>query len=454
MWNIAGLNLPFPSRRTFLQAGALGSFGLTFPELLRAADSTDTVLPRPRKIRSCILIFYYGGPSHVDTYDMKPDAPSEVRGEFRPIASAAPGVWVCDHLPYTARVMDKVCVIRSMHHAMRNHNSAAVEALCGRTPLRGDLELLADDELSFPCYGSLMEYTLRKSGNELTSVALPHVMRNVVRLPGQDPGLLGKTYSPFQIEADPNHPSFGVRVLNLPGELSLDRLGDREALLRRVESTMTAPTDGSIAAYQTRAFDLLRSERVRRALDLAREPEIVRERYGRTRFGQSLVLARRLIEADVRFVSVYDGIANGQDVNWDSHASVFPRMKDHLLPPTDLGFARLIEDLDARGLLDETLVIAMGEFGRTPKINPSAGRDHWPDCYSVLLAGGGIAGGRLYGTSDRIGAYPATDPVTPGDLAATLCWAFGINPHHEVHDSTGRPFVLATGRPLTELFVG
>lgn len=446
------------SRRYLLQAGALGAFGLTLPRVIQASESGsdnrwEGLASRPRKVRSCILIFYYGGPSHVDTYDMKPEAPAEVRGEFRPIETSAPGVWVCDHLPHTARVMDKVCVIRSMHHGMRNHNSAAVEALCGRAPLRGDLELLADDELSFPCYGAVMEYALGRQGSAWTSVALPHVMRNVVRLPGQGPGLLGKAYSPFQIEADPNSPNFGVGVLNLPGELPLERLGDREALLRRMESTTGTFSDEATTAYQARAFELLRSERVRRALDVSREAETVRERYGRTRFGQSLVLARRLVEADVRFVSVYDGIANGQDANWDSHASVFPRMTDHLLPPTDLGFASLIEDLEARGLLDETLVIAMGEFGRTPRINGAGGRDHWPDCYSVLLAGGGIGGGRLHGSSDRIGAYPATDPVTPGDLAATLCWAFGIAPDQEVRDTTGRPFHLAVGRPLTELFV-
>ena len=435
------------SRRAFLRIGGLASYALTLPQLLRAEEAKIT-----RRIRSCILVFYYGGQSHLDTWDMKPNAPAEVRGKFKSIQTNVPGTHVCELMPHCARIMDKVTVIRSMHHGMRNHNAAAVEALCGRTPLRGDLELLSDDELSFPSYGSIVEYLLKGQGRELTSVSLPHVMYNVVRLPGQDPGFLGPQYNPFQIDADPSASNFNVSVLDLPSDMSLDRLDHRETLLRQFDEGTKDVAAGPMQGYYERAFDLLRSPRVRQSLNIAQEAEAVRDRYGRNKFGQSLLLARRLVESDVPFVTVYDGVRNGQDVNWDSHAKVFERMENHLMPPADQGMAALLEDLEERGLLDSTLVIGMGEFGRTPMINTSAGRDHWPNCYSVMLAGGGLKTGVHYGTSDKIGAYPDLNPVTPGDLASTLFWAFGLDPYQEIHDKTGRPYVMSTGRPLTELF--
>lgn len=438
-----------PSRRTFLRIGGLAGLGLNWPALLAAGESGLS-----RRVKSCIVVFYYGGPSHLDTWDMKPDAPAEIRGQFKSISTSVPGLAIGEHLPHCARIMDRVAIIRSMHHGMTNHNAAAVEALCGRTPLRGDLELLADDELSFPCYGAAFEYVLGGSGKELISVALPHVMRNVVRLPGQDPGLLGPSYAPFQIEADPSAANFRVGVLDLPAEMSPDRLDHREQLLRHLDDQSRLASEVPLASYQERAFGLIRSERVRRALDLSKENDSLRARYGTGRLGQSLQLARRLVEAEVPFVTVYDGIHNGQDANWDSHMKVFERLEHHLLPPADQSLAALIEDLDDRGLLDTTLVVAMGEFGRTPKVNSSAGRDHWPNCYSILLAGGGVKGGTTYGASDKIGAYPDRDPVTPGDLAATFFWAFGIDPHQEIHDKTGRPFSLSTGSPLTQIFAG
>jgi hypothetical protein len=396
------------------------------------------------------LVFYYGGPSHIDTWDMKPEAPEEIRGPFRPIATRVPGLFVGEHLPHCAKIMDRVAIVRSMHHGMKNHNSAAVEALCGRTPLRGDLELLSDDELSFPCYGAIFEYLHASQQRELTSVALPHVMRNVVRLPGQDAGLLGRTYAPFQIESDPSLPDFKVGMIDLPGDVPIDRLGDREALWSRLAKEGEAGQ--TLENYYRRAFGLIRSPKLRQALDLNQEPAGVRDRFGRHKLGQSLLLARRLAEADVPFVTVYDGVHNGQDVNWDSHLQVFERLEKHLLPPADQSLAALIVDLEERGMLESTLVVAMGEFGRTPKINPGAGRDHWPDCYSILLAGGGVRGGYIHGASDRWGAYPDRDPVTPGDLSATLFWAFGIDPSQEMHDKTGRPFTLATGQPIHALF--
>ena len=406
-------------------------------------------------IKSCIVMFYYGGPSHHDTWDMKPEAPLEVRGEFQSIATSVPGVRISEHLPRCANVMDRLAVIRSAHHTMRNHNSAAVEALCGRTPLKGDLELLSNDPTSdFPCYGSAVTFLKGRTPQVPPHVALPHVMYNVVKLPGQTAGFLGPAYEPFQVQSDPNSPDFRVSEIELPAGLSLDELENRQALLSHVNARM--PTEASAAestmnTHYQRAFSLLRSDAVRRAFDINQEDAPTRERYGRNVHGQSALLARRLVESGVRFVSVHDRVRNGPN-NWDTHDNNFGRLKDDLLPPCDMAFSALVEDLDARGLLDSTLVVMLGEFGRTPKINGQGGRDHWPDCYSVVLAGGGVQGGQLYGASDKLGAYPDRDGVTPGDLAATIFWRFGLDPTTELHDLTGRPFRLATGNPIAGLF--
>jgi uncharacterized protein (DUF1501 family) len=441
----------FLSRRRLLQVGGLGCLGLNLAGLLRA----EATRPAAR-VRSCILLFYYGGPSHLDTWDMKPDAPAEVRGEFKPIATRVPGLRVGEHLPRTARVSDRLAVVRGMHHPMRNHNSAAATTLSGRAPLKGDLELLANDANSFPCYGAVLSRLAPGPRPTPTHVALPHVMYNVVELPGQRAGFLGAAYNPFQVAHDPNSPDFHVGELELPADLPLARLEDRRSLLAlldpRTRAAERQAAEGSMTVYQERAADLLRSEAVRRAFDLSREAAAVRERYGRTKLGQSLLLARRLVEAGVRFVNVNDKVANGQMENWDSHENNFGRLKNDLLPPADRAFAALIEDLDARGLLESTLVVALAEFGRSPRINNSAGRDHWPDCFSMVMAGGGVRGGSVLGASDHIGAYPADEPVTPGDLAATLFWRFGLDPAAEVRDLTDRPYPLADGRPLRKLF--
>ena len=313
-----------------------------------------------------------------------------------------------------------------------------------------------------------------------TFVALPHVMYNVVKLPGQVAGFLGSAHGPFQVNADPGAPDFHMGELELPGELSLDRLDNRASLLslldgrRRRDGSLaeavdragdritTKPSSSTKAeitpgldprdVYTEKAFRLLHSPAVRQAFDLSSEDPKLRDRYGRTKLGQSVLLARRLVEAGVRFVTVYDGQHNGQTANWDSHENVFGRLKNDLIPPADQSFAALINDLSGRGLLEETLVIAMGEFGRTPKINSNVGRDHWPHCYSIVLAGGGIQGGITFGSSDKMGAYPESDPVTPADLAATLFWRFGLDPVREMIDLTGRPYKLADGQPIKTLF--
>ncbi len=471
------------SRRRLLEIGGLGSLGLTLPGLLRAEGEGTIASGRggAKPIRSCILLFYYGGPSHIDTVDMKPRAPAQVRGEFGSIATNVPGMRVCEHLPHTATVMDRLAIIRSMHHPMTNHNAAAFTAMCGRNPLKGDLELLGNDRNDPPCYGAILSATLPERRGLPTSVALPHVMYNVVQLPGQVAGFLGSANDPFQVSADPNTPDFRLGELELPGDVTLDRMDDRAALLKRLDARRrrieTRAEAGARAGeggpawsggvdrdagaghrpdpsdvYAEKAFRLLHSPAVRKAFDLAAEDPKLRDRYGRTKLGQSTLLARRLVESGVRFVTVYDGQYNGQEANWDAHASVFPRLKDNLLPPADRAFAALIDDLSGRGLLEETLVIAMGEFGRTPKINGTAGRDHWPYCYSVILAGGGVRGGITFGSSDKMGAYPDTDAVTPGDLAATLFWRLGLDPTREMIDLTGRPYKLADGQPIRAIF--
>jgi hypothetical protein len=444
------------NRRQLLVAGGLGFLGMNLAQLLRAESLAGGSAggPRPR-IKSCILMFYYGGPSHHDTWDMKPDAPAEVRGEFGSIATSVPGVRISEHLPRCARIMDRLAVIRSAHHKMTNHNAAAVEALCGRTPLRGDLELLSNDPTTdFPCYGSALSYLSKTGGSVPSHVALPHVMYNVVKLPGQTAGFLGAAYEPLQVNKNPNSPDFRVSEIELPSGVTLAELENRHALLARVNAQMTEPRSsgqGNMGAFYERAFTLLRSDAVRRSFDINQEDPKTRERYGRNVHGQSALLARRLVEGGVRFVSVYDKVTNGLD-NWDTHVNNFGRLKDQLLPPCDTAFSALVEDLEARGLLDSTLVIMLGEFGRTPKINGQGGRDHWPNCYSVVMAGGGVRGGTLYGSSDKLGAYPDLHPVTPGDLAATIFWSFGLDPATELHDTTGRPFRLAAGEPIYGLF--
>jgi hypothetical protein len=431
---------PALGRRRFL-----GTAALAVPALGLAAAATRAAAA-PKAIRSCVLVFYYGGPSHLDTFDPKPDAPAEVRGEYRSVATNVPGVRVSEHLPRVARVMDRLALVRGLHHPMRNHNSAAAEALTGRTPAGGDQELLTDDPRGLPTLGSAVSYALGPRAHLLPYVALPYTIYNVVQLPGQTPGLLGGAYDRFQVEGDPSAPDFRIAAFEGGADL-----GGRAELLRRLDRAALPGRAAAADVYRERALRLVGSPEVRRLFDLSSEPPKLRERYGRHRLGQSLLLARRLVEGGVNFVTVFDGQRNGQDANWDSHEKLFARHRQ-LIPPNDEAFSALIEDLEARGLLDSTLVVAMGEFGRTPKVNGSGGRDHWPDCYTAVLAGGGVKGGQVYGASDRIGAYPASEPVTPGDVAATVFWRFGIDPEAEVHDQTGRPFRLAEGRPLTRLF--
>lgn len=445
----------------------LGGLSLGWPVWERIARAGQA--PTPKPIRACIMIFYYGGPSHLDTFDLKPDAPAEVRGEFQPIATSVPGVRVCEHLPLTAKVMHHVAVVRSMHHANRLHDSASIETLTGRLPPQGDQELFSPVPQVFPCYSAALSYLRRDQRLTLAHAALPFLFHNVVDVPCQGGGFLGRAYDPFLVQVGPAARAYHADLLQAAEGASPQRRATRRNLL---ESLGMGP-DAGLKHFHDRAHQLLDSEAIRRALDLSREDPRTRARYGfgdppaqvgegggggngaelgyaRPMRSQNLLLARRLVEAGVTFINVNDFHQQGQ--NWDAHFKCFNQHKSYLLPQADRGLSALIEDLDARGLLDSTLVVALGEFGRTPRINGEGGRDHWPDCYSIVLAGGGVRGGTLHGASDRFGAYPASDPVTPADLAATIYWRFGYDPKTEVRDALNRPFPLSTGEPIKAIF--
>lgn len=454
------ITVPGFCRRKLLQIGGLGFLGLTAPKLLRAGEQSSSL---PVRAKSIIFLYQFGGPSHLDTFDLKPDAPEGIRSRFGSIPSAIPGVPVCEHLPQTAKVLDKVTLIHSAHHTMKNHNSASYYALTGHAPPVDDIRLKDTLEL-FPAYGSVADRFAVNTSGMPTFVAYPHVIRDGSVTPGQHASFLGKAHDPLLVTEDPNDERFRLPELSLPSTLDVDRLQNRRALQELVNQQTrlleySAEARG-IDAYYDKALSMLNSTAVREAFDLSQEPSALREAYGRTTYGQGCLLARRLVEAGVRFVNVYfDQSIGGQSTTsggWDTHGfnntRMYPILKERHLPLTDQTLPALLTDLDDRGLLDETLVIWMGEFGRTPKINDNISRDHWPDCYTVLLAGGGVKRGAVYGASDRQGAYPARDPVRPDDLASTMFALLGIDPHTEVRDVLDRPFPLSGGDVLTGLF--
>lgn len=445
------LSAALTSRRQWLQIGAVALAGLSPVRAIRARAAES-----PSPVRSCIFVFYQGGPSHLDTWDMKPNAPAEVRGEFRPIATAVPGLWACEHLPHLARVADRLTIIRSLHHGLTNHLPAAFTTLIGRESPRGDQSLVGQSGNDPPCLGSSVSRARPAERLGVPPfVALPHRMWNEMDVPGQSAGFLGSAHEPLQVEGDPSHPDFRLPELEFAAGVTPARLEQRASLLDNLEGPLR-PGDafdgsGDRGGYRQRAMEMLGSETARRAFDLRLEDAPMRDRYGRTRHGQSLLLARRLVEVGVRFVAVYDRKINGAE-SWDTHGNNFALLKDSLLPPADRGLAALVDDLADRGLLDSTLVVALGEFGRSPRVNAAAGRDHWPFCYNAVLAGGGAREGFVYGSSDRIGAYPDANAITPADVAATLFWRFGLDPALEIRDRTDRPYRLADGQPIRALF--
>lgn len=459
------------SRREYLRAGGLGWFGLGLPSLLRgrtasAAPGSGTF----GRAKACILLFMWGGPAQQETWDLKPDAPEQVRGEFRPIATNVSGILISEHFPLLARQANRLAVIRSVHHADVNHTTATHALLTGRPiPLAGGGPF-GDD---WPHYGAVLARLNR--GRERTSLP-PFVQmrptvpdgapRFVEQSHGQGGGWLGPALNPFTIDDDPSRPDYHVGAFHLPDDVSSGRLADRRRLLALVESQarLVERTSqvGALDVHCARAYDLLTARRALEAFDLAREDPRLRARYGMHPHGQAVLQARRLVEAGVPLVTVFwqnDGLTN-VSVYWDTHNRNFVDLKTRLMPPADQAFTSLLDDLDARGLLDETLVVWTGEFGRTPRVGQGVvggagagrdGRDHWPHCFSTVLAGAGIRGGTVLGASDRWAAYPARDPVTPADIAATVYHLLGIDPALELNDPLGRPLRLCLGTPLADV---
>ena len=462
------------SRRELLRAGGLGlgAYGLALPELLRAREQ-----PRPSKkakvsgfgkAKACIVLFMWGGPAQQETWDLKPEAPEQVRGEFKPIVTETPGLMISEHFPLLARQTRRLAVIRSMHHDDVNHTTATHEFLAGR-PVSRAAATLQDD---FPHIGAVLAHL--NKGHERSALP-PFVQfrpivpdgapRFVEESHGQTAGWLGPALNPLTIDEDPNTIAYRARAasLRLPDDIAPGRFEDRKRLLSEVNAQARAlghaAQVGALDAHYARAYNLLTDRHALEAFDLEREDPRTRDRYGRNAHGQTVLQARRLVEAGVPLVTVFwpnDGITN-VSVYWDTHNRNFIDLKTRLMPPADQAFSALLDDLDARGLLDSTLVLWTGEFGRTPRVGQAVvggagagrdGRDHWPHCFSSVLAGAGIQGGTVYGASDRWAAYPARDAVTPADVAATTYHLLGVDPAREVTDPFGRPLQLCHGTPI------
>lgn len=447
-------------RRTLLRVGGAGLLGINLPGLLRAADASKPAGPKVRAKR-VIFLFQWGGPSHIDMFDRKDDAPNDIRGPLKSISSSASGIQVCEKLPEMAKRMHHVSLIRTMTHTMKNHNSAGYYALSGHAPPTDDQRLRDSLDL-FPAYGSVVDKLAPNRSGMPTFVSYPHVISDGSITPGQHASFLGKAHDPLLFTEDPNSPGFKLPELSLPDNLSLDRLHRRREMQKLVDRQAKL-LDFSAEArgfdeYYERAIGMLTSDKVRQAFDLSAEPPEVRDRYGRTTYGQGCLLARRLIEADVKFVTVYFSRSIGgqstTEGGWDTHGfnntKMFPIVDQFHFPITEQTLPTLLDDLDERGLLEDTLVLWMGEFGRTPKINGNASRDHWPQCYTALLAGGGVKRGFVYGKSDASAMYPDEHPVKPEDLAATLYYLLGISPDSEIHDRNNRPLAIA-GKPVLEV---
>jgi len=452
-------------RRDALKIGGLGMLGLSMPRVLAAEEQAKQSSSKPSasklkaKAKSVVFLYQFGGPSHLDTFDMKPDAPDGIRSLYGGIDTSVPGLRICEHLPRMAPLMNKVTLVRGVHHTMKNHNSAAYYALTGHAPPVDDIRLRDSIEL-FPGYGSVVSRLAPGSGEVPTFTAHPYVCRDGSITPGQHASFLGRKFDPLLIASDPNAGEFHLPELSLPQNLSLDRLTQRRGLQqlidRQTRSLENSTQAQGLDQYYDTALGMLTSSKISAAFDLAREPAAVRERYGRTTYGQSCLLARRLVESGVKFVNVYFSDSIGgrstEKGGWDTHGfdntRAFPIMQKYHLPLTNQVLPTFLEDLDQRGLLDDTLVVWMGEFGRTPRINANVSRDHWPGCYTVLLAGGGVKRGYIHGASDKHAAMPSREPVKPDDIAATMFHLLGIDPATEVFDATNRPLPIAAGSPI------
>jgi hypothetical protein len=474
----SGVRLP---RRAFLRAGGLG-FGLGLADLLRREAGAKGAAAGERSV---IYLFQSGGPAQHETWDLKPDAPTAVRGEFDPIDTATPGLRVCEHLPRLAARSGRFALLRSFSHGSNDHSLGHHIMLTGSDRMPAGFDPMRPTHNDCPSLAAVVNYLQRDRPGEVPpSVVLPHALihRTGRVIPGQGAGRMDTKYDPMLLSVAPDcaggygacpecfhfenlkfrhdGPSeFTAPGSDLPPGLTLSRLGRRAALLGAVESwrreadRRAEAEGGALDRFQAQALSILTSGRTARAFDLRREDPRTLDRYGRHQFGRSMVLARRLVEAGVRMVQVN----LGNNETWDTHQSAWPVLKDKLLPPLDQALSALLDDLDARGLLSRTLVVMAGEFGRTPRIStlpgaPLAGRDHWGAAQSLFFAGGGVKGGTVVGATDRLGGYPRTQPYRPSDLAATVYHVLGLDPNPEYRDRLDRPFAASTGAPIAALF--
>lgn len=465
-------------RRTVLEAAGAGLFGLTLPRLLSAEQAPATAA----RAKSVIFLNLFGGPSQLETFDLKPEAPSKIRGPFKPIPCKTPGLLISEALPKLAATSDKFCVIRSMTHPYNDHSGGGHYIQTGHQwhlPIGGGFNATNRD---WPSIGSVVEYFTQTRPDLLkpeaaraglpSYVVTPNFLGRLqeysvqLRRPGEYAGWLGGGCNPLTTSIDKRDPkdnpyfrnctdeelNYQIQGLTLPADLTLDRLTRRQSLRSQLEDQLRAGDHPAIAAmdkFQARAWSLATSAETRQALDIRQEADDLRDRYGRNLFGQSVLLARRLVEAGVRYVTVHFDACDGY--SWDSH-SHSDDVQKHLLPALDAALSSLLVDLSERGLLDETLVVCLGEMGRTPAATPRWGRNHWSTCFPAVIAGAGVRGGTCYGGSDKDAAYPIDQPTRPEDLAATIYHALGIDPHTFVPDPQGRPVPLVDGRPITKIF--
>lgn len=448
------------SRRHVLQAGSAAALGLGVGDLelrLAHAQANGSSLPA-RRAKACIFLFMWGGPSQLETFDLKPDAPAEVRGDFKPVSTKVPGIQICEHFTGLSSLTDKLAIIRSLTHDDPAHLSSGHATLTGQLApvVKSDADPPSDKDS--PHLGALVS-KLRPTTSGLPSfVAMPwkalHPAAPGGVAPGQHGGWLGSAYDGMLLEGDLADPGWRPRGLSLPADMNLAELESRVALLQTLDRQRSALHQSleasSFGSHQARAMEMIASADVRSAFDLSQESDATRERYGRTIHGQCVLMARRLVEHGVSLVSV-NWHNDGKNF-WDTHGDNFNRLKNDLIPPADRGLTALLTDLEERGMLDETIVAWVGEFGRRPQITASnAGREHWPFCYSGLLAGGGIRGGIVYGSSDRHAAYPESDPVSPQDYATTILHAMGLPTDTALFDRENRPHRITSGRVVHDL---
>jgi hypothetical protein len=447
------------TRREWLRVGGVGAFGLSLAQLAesRAAASAGESAPAVGKAKSCIVLFLLGGPPQHETWDPKPTAPSEVRGEFGTIATATPGLHVGELMPLTAKLTDRIAVLRAMATDDNAHSSSGYWMLTGTPHAPKNAEnAVPGAPNDRPSMAAVIRHLRGDRSSLPGAVRLPEEIWNTGRIvwPGQDAGWLGSAADPWLLTCDPSSSDFRPPDIALPVEISRERFAQRRALQELMNRQFRADDNSRIrrwTGWQEKAIDLLRTDEAQRAFAIDSEPDAVRDSYGRNRFGQSVLLARRLVEAGVSLVQVnWTRGENDENVApaWDTHAKNAERLKTALMPPMDQAYSALLKDLAERGLLDETLVVWMGEFGRSPKINAAGGRDHWGHVFSVALAGGGVRGGAVYGSSDRQGGFPLEGRVEPQDLAATVYHCLGLSPETKIHDKFGRPLAISNGRPI------